>query len=187
MVVLILKIPGQPHKCPRGAHRRHHGIYLTIGLGHDFRSCSMVMGLPVGLIIILIRKKIFVRVLPGQAVGLFNGPVRSQVPGGKNNLGTPGFEYFFTLLTGAFGHGQGQFVALDRTDHGKTDSRISRSGFNNGLFRRQFAVRLGLTDHIQGGPVFDGPTRVHVFKLGQDGDTRHRIKCLNFYKGGLAD
>ena len=109
------------------------------------------------------------------------------VPGGKNNLCTPGFEYFFTLFTGAFGHGQGQFVALDRTDHGKADSRISRSGLNDSLLRCQFAVCLGLADHIQGSPVFDGPARVHVFKLGQDSDTRHRIKCLDFYKGGVAD
>jgi hypothetical protein len=84
-------------------------------------------------------------------------------------------------------HGQGQAVPFDGTDHGQTDPGVAGSGFNHGLVPGKPAGRFPGPDHVQGGPVLDGPARVHVFQFGENPDTGIRIHPPDFHHRGVAD
>ena len=82
ILVILFHTPGKPHEGPTGSNTGNDTGHFATGLGNDLRARGMIMGLPIGIIVVLVGQKIPVRVFPGQAVSFLNGPVRPQMTGG---------------------------------------------------------------------------------------------------------
>jgi hypothetical protein len=148
---------------------------------------AVVVGLPVGRVVVLVGHEIGVGVFPRQAVDLLDGAVGAQMAGCEQNLRAACPEDLLPLHAGRLAHGQQQPVALDRTDHGQADARVAAGGFDHRLARFQFARPLPFLDHGQGRPVLDGATGIEVLQLGQDANLRVGVQPPDLHQGGIAD
>ena len=77
---------GCAHQRARGPHRDHHDIHLAAGGFPNLLARALIVSLPVGLVVELVDQDILSRLFPGQAVGLFDGPVGAAVARREEDL-----------------------------------------------------------------------------------------------------
>jgi len=147
---------GDTHGGTTGSQGHDDFIEVPACLLPDFRRGTIIVGLPVGVVIELIRHKILLGIFPNQAIYFFDGAIGSQMPWGQQNVRTPCLENLAPFLTDGLRHGQEKPVAFDRTDKCQTDTCISAGGFDDGLFLGEFSRGLPIFDHPQGRSILDG-------------------------------
>ena len=124
-----------------------------MGLGIEAIAVLVAVEVRLGRIFIATLDLVQRLVVPQHRVGVdYLGPVRQQS--------------LLALFAGVLGHHQRNPVAENRAYHRVGDSRVSRSGVDDGLLPGQLAGQDGFHQHSEHGPVLYGPAGVQVLALG---------------------
>ena len=185
--VQLFQSPRQSHQGARGAQGGHDGGDPAAGLFPDFIGRAVVMGLPVGLVVVLIGDVVLIREFAGQPVGLLDGAVRAEMARRQANLRAPCAKDLLALHAGIFRHGEQQAVSFDGAHQGQTDTGVTAGRLHDGLLGGQLAGPFGRFDHEHRGPILDGTARIQIFQLGQDRDLGIGVDPSDLDQGGVAD
>ena len=101
----------------------------------DFVGCAMVVGLPVGIVGILVGVKIFLRISGIKFTSGSNRSVGAVTGIGVNNVGAIRMQNALALHRNIFRHAQRHGETFGSADHGVGDSGISAGGIEQELCR----------------------------------------------------
>ena len=163
----------RPDKGPARSQPGHEVRELAVNLPDNLRPGRLVVGLPVGVVIILVRIEIQFRIVPVKFTGFLNRPVGRAVRIGQDQLGPISLQNLLSLAAGVGRQAQSDFVAAMGADHGVGDPRVAARGVQDDLPRTQRAAALAFEDHIKRGAVLDRASRVEPLRLGVDFNRRH--------------
>ncbi len=90
--------------------------------------------------------------------------------GGDDDLGSEESHELAAFDGEGFGHGDDEWVALLRTDHGEADAGVAAGGFDDGLAGLECAGAFGVFDDAEGEAVLDGAEGVEGFDFDVEVD-----------------
>ncbi len=136
----------------------------------------MVVGLPVGIVRILVGVEIFVGIGRGKFTRFSNSAIGSLARICINDVGAVTVQYLFAFERHVIRHAQRDRKSLGRTKHGISDSRIPACRIEQNLAVVELSTPAAFHHNVRGRAIFDGASRVVPFGLTQ--------KCYAGHIGG---
>src|SRR5258708_39493618 len=136
----------------------------SLGLQPDFVGSPVIVGLPVGLIGILVGVKILIGMFGGQFPRLANRAVRTIRGIGIQNVGAVALQDLLALTRDIFRHAQGNGESFGRAEHRIGNAGIAAGGVEKNLAGTQLSAPPSLGDNVAGGAVFDPSAGVVTLK-----------------------
>ena len=165
--ISALQVLAHPRQRAAGTHPGHEDVHPPLRVLPDLRACGGPVGGGVGRIHELARDEA-ARNLPGQFIGLLDGPCHALRPFGQHQLRAIGLHELAALHAHSVRHDDDDAVSSGGGHGGQADARIAGGGLDDDGAGPQEAFLLGIVYHGFGHPVLHGARRVQVFQLGQD-------------------
>ncbi len=185
--VELLETPGNAHEGARGAHGGHQQVDPGLGLFPDLLGGSVIVGLPVGLVVELIRQPVLGGFLAHQVVGVLDGAIGAEVGRREMDVGSQGPEDADALLADCLRHGQQDAVALHGRHQCQADPGVAAGRLQNHLVRGELTRFFRFLDHPERGPVLDRAAGVEALHFGEDFQLTVGVQTFQGNEGRPAD
>src|SRR6266851_206710 len=126
------------------------------------------MGAGVGLVRVLIRIEIAIRLFLNQAPHLADGAVRALHRIRIDDLGPVRGGDAFSGNADVCGHHEHHWETHRGADPAVRNAGVAARRINQRLLRGQSAVGESVENHLERGPVFDATSWVEILELGKD-------------------
>ena len=163
--IQVLQSPARPHERARGAGARHEMSHAMIGLFPDLHCRPLEVGLPVGVVVVLVGVKILFRMFGHQSPALVVSAVRTFQRVGFDDLRAVKPHQFLALFRGIGGETQRHLVAQRGSQRGISDPRIAAGRVDDGLVVSQKTAGDPVQDHCLCRPVLHRAGRVEILRL----------------------
>src|SRR5208283_5167309 len=150
----------------RTEHRDEVGD-AALGLLPDFVGGRVIVGLPVGVVGILVGVEILLGMFAGQLARLTDRAVGTVVRIGINNVGSVALENLFAFARNVFWHAERDGEGFGGSQHGVGDAGIAAGGVEKNLAGAKLATGAALGDDARGGAILDRSARVVPLGLAQ--------------------
>ena len=121
----------------------------AFGLRDDLGAGGFEVRLPVGVVVVLIRVEVAVRIGVVDFADLADRAVRTLVGGRQHEFGAVGFQDALALDRGVDRQAELHLVAARRADHGVGDAGVAAGGVDQGLVAGQLAGTLAVQNHVE--------------------------------------
>ena len=130
-------------------------MILSLRLLPDFVGRAVIVGLPVGVVGVLVGVEIFVSMFRGQILRHADRTVGSIGRVGVENICAVGMQNLFALERDVFRHAQRHRESLGRPQHGVCDPGIAAGGIEKNLAHVELPAPEALRYDARGSAVFD--------------------------------
>src|SRR5580658_9073413 len=139
----------------------------ALSLLPDFVGGSVIVGLPVGLVGVLVGVEIFFGMLRGELAGHPDGAVGTVGGIGINDVGAVALQDLLALARNILRHAQGDGEAFGSAQHRIGNAGVAAGGVEQNLAGAELPTAAGFGDDVGGGAIFDRSAGVVPFRLTQ--------------------
>ena len=129
--------------------------YAFLCLADDFRAGGVIVGVPVGRIVVLVCVKEAFRVRSRCFACVDYRAVRAVHLICQHQFGPENAQRFDSFRAGVFRQAQGDFVAARGCESGVRDAHVAGCGIQQRHARRELAGVFGLADDEERRAIFD--------------------------------